>query len=216
MMVEQGHADGFVSGVSKTYAETIRPALQVAGVGPDVTKATGCYMVIKDQRLTFFADATVNIDPDAETVAEIAIATAELASAFDQTPRIALLSFSSFGTTEHPQCQKMAEAAELVRSRRPDLIVDGEMQVDPALDHDLLERLYPFSTLDGPANVLVFPDLASGNIAYKLMNHLGGAQIVGPILLGMGKPINVLQRASDVRSIVNMVALTTLRAQGAF
>jgi malate dehydrogenase (oxaloacetate-decarboxylating)(NADP+) len=216
MMVERGHADGVVAGYSKAYADVIRPALQIAGMREGTERAAGAYMVIRGTKLTFFADTTVNIDPDAATLAEIAILTADLAAALEQTPRIAMLSFANFGTTDHPECRKVAAATALVKERRPDLIVDGEMQVDHALDSGLRERLFPFSDLRGEANVLVFPNLAAGNIAYKLMGQLAGAQIIGPILLGPSKPISVLQRDTDTRSIVNMAALTTLRAQGAW
>jgi malate dehydrogenase (oxaloacetate-decarboxylating)(NADP+) len=214
LMVENGDADGMVSGLTKAYHEIIRPALQFSGTADGVGRAAGCYMIISGHELKFFADATVNIDPNAETLAEIAILTADFAKAMDRDPKIAMLSFSNFGTTHHPQCAAVCKATEIVKSRRPDLMVDGEMQVDVALDPDLARDLYPFSTLQGEANVLVFPDLASGNIAYKLMGRLGGAQIVGPILLGMRRPISVLQRDTDLRSVVNMAALTVVKAQG--
>ncbi len=214
MMVEKGDADGMVSGWNKAYPETIRPALQISGLKEGTTKAVGLYMVIQGRELKFFADTTVNIDPGAETLAEIAIASADFAQSMKRTPHVAMLSFSSFGTTDHPDVTKIREATELVKERRPDIQVDGEMQVDVALDSQLRDRIFPFSSLKGEANVLVFPNLASGNIAYKLMGKLGDAHLIGPILLGLDKPISVLERHCDVRTIVNMTALTTIRAQG--
>ena len=216
MMLENGDADGLVSGWNKAYADTIRPALQTGGLRDGVNRAAGLFMVIRGHDLKFFADTTVNISPSAETLAEIAIAAADFAAAMQTTPKVAMLSFSSFGTTDNPVVRRVREATRLVKELRPDIVIDGEMQVDPALDAELRDRLYPFSTLDGEANVLIFPDLASGNIAYKLMSRLGDASLVGPILLGLNKPVSVLERNCDVRSIVNMTAITTIRAQGAW
>jgi malate dehydrogenase (oxaloacetate-decarboxylating)(NADP+) len=213
MMVEKGMADGLVAGLNKEYRDVIRPALQICGVRPGIHRVAGAYVVIQGNQLRFFADTTVNIDPDAETIAEIAINTADLARSLNCVPRVAMLSFTNFGTTDDPVCRRMRRATAMVKERRPDIMVDGEMQVDAALDPQFLARHYPFSTLKGSANVLVFPDLASGNIAYKLMHQLGGADLVGPILLGLDKPISVLQRDTDLRSIVNMTAITAVQAR---
>ncbi|MCA9566029.1 MAG: NADP-dependent malic enzyme, partial [Myxococcales bacterium] len=202
MMVQMGYADGFVGGINKAYAEIIRPALEICGTRKGVKRASGAYMVIRGHDLKFFSDTTVNIDPDAETLAEIAITTADLARSFIEQPRVAMLSFSNFGTTRHPSCRRVADAVRLVKERRPDIHIEGEMQVDIALNADLRSGLYPFAELEGEANVLIFPDLSAGNIAYKLMGRVGGADLIGPILLGIDKPINVLERDTGLQSIV--------------
>jgi malate dehydrogenase (oxaloacetate-decarboxylating)(NADP+) len=160
------------------------------------------------------ADPTVNIQPNAECLAQIAVSTAEACKWFDIEPRIAMLSYSNFGSAESEDTRRVAQAVQLVKRRQPGLVIDGEMQVDTALDAALREEFFPFTALSDNANVLIFPDLASGNVAYKLMGKLGGAELVGPILLGMRKPVNVLQRGCDVNTIVNMAALTAVRAQG--
>ncbi len=214
MMVEMGDADGCVDGLAKHYPEVVRPALQIVGKREGVDFVSGVYVVILKDRVKFFADTTVNIHPTAECLAQIAVSTAEACKWFDIEPRIALLSYSNFGSSENDDTRRVAEAVQLVKRRQPGLIVDGEMQVDTALDASLRKEFFPFSELKDDANVLIFPDLAAGNVAYKLMGQLGGAELVGPILLGMRKPVNVLQRGSDVNAIVNMAALTVVRAQG--
>jgi malate dehydrogenase (oxaloacetate-decarboxylating)(NADP+) len=161
-----------------------------------------------------FADTTINISPNAEHLAEIAIVTADSVRMLGVTPRLALLSFSSFGSSNHPQAAKVASAAAIVKQRRPDLEADGEIQADVALDPDLIRELYPFCRLTREANTLIFPDLGSANIAYKLMDRIGSATIVGPILLGLSKPVGVLQRSCSVESVVNNTAVVCVKAQG--
>ncbi|MSP63096.1 MAG: NADP-dependent malic enzyme [Myxococcales bacterium] len=215
MMVQLGDAEGLVSGLTMSYSETVRPALEIVGRAPGVEHVTGMYMmVLKGGDVVFFADATVNIEPDAETLAEIAIQVADAVQEFDIHPRVAMISFSNFGSSLHHQSAKVARAVELVHKRRPDIEIDGELQADTAVQFDQLKDLFPFSHLTDAANVLIFPDLGSGNVAYKLMSTLGGATAVGPILLGMGRPITVLPRNAAVSSIVQMTAYTVCRAQG--
>jgi malate dehydrogenase (oxaloacetate-decarboxylating)(NADP+) len=213
MMVNQGDADGVVTGVSMAYPETIRPALEIIGVRPGVKKASGMYMMVYKHDVKFFADATVNIDPDAETLAETAILCADAVRDFDITPHVALLSFSNFGGARHPESERAAKAVELVRQRRPDIEIDGEMQADVALDYKYLKENYPFCRLTDEANVLVFPSLSAGNVAYKIMGRWAGAEPVGPILLGVRKPVAVLPRNSSVPAIVNMTAFTVMKAR---
>ena len=211
MMVWRGDADGLVGGLNAPYPETIRPALQIVGIRPDVRRATGMYMMLMKNDVKFFADATVNIEPDAETLADIAIQVADAARAFEITPRIAMISFSNFGSAPHPESQKVAAAVELVRKRRPDLEIDGEVQADIAVDPETIRELFPFSRLTDAANVLIFPSLSAGNAAYKVLAALGGATAVGPILLGLNKPVTVLPRDANVDTIVNMTAYTVAR-----
>ena len=213
MMVHKGDADGLVSGLNKHYPETIRPALQVVKIKPNLKKVSGLYMMIFKDDIMFFADATVNIEPTAEDLAEIAINTAETAQRFGIEPRVAMLSFSNFGSTRHPLAEKVKRAVEIVKEKKPELIIDGEMQADTAVVPEILKSTYPFSKLQEKANVLIFPDLQSGNIAYKLMERLGGAKAVGPILMGMNKPIHVLQRGASVDDIVNLTAIAVVDAQ---
>jgi malate dehydrogenase (oxaloacetate-decarboxylating)(NADP+) len=163
--------------------------------------------------VVFCADTTVNIDPTAEQLALIAYSAARITRTFGIEPRIAMLSFSNFGSVRHPDAEKVAEAARLLRQRDPSLMVDGEMQADTALDPELLARDYPFAAFKGRANVLIFPNLSAGNIAYKLLNHLGGATAIGPILVGMNRPVHVLERGADVEEIVNMAAVAVVDAQ---
>lgn len=210
MMVEMGHADGLLSGVAQSYPDTLRPAMQTIGVKPG-SRLAGIYMMIFKKRVLWFADTTVNIQPNAEELADIAIQTAELAKSFmTEEPRVAMLSFSNFGSNSHPQAVLSREAAEIVRKRRPDLIIDGEMQADTALRPEISKESFPFNQVPGNANVLIFPDLQSGNIAYKLMARLGSAEAIGPILVGMNKPVFVLQQNSDVNDVVNMAAITAM------
>jgi len=212
MMVRHGDAAGLVAGLTASYPDTIRPALQILGIRPDVRRATGMYMMLLKNDVKFFADATVNIDPDAETLADIAIQVAEAVRGFEITPRIAMISFSNFGSAPHPESQRVAAAVEIVRKRRPDLEIDGEVQADIAVDTENLRELFPFSRLTEAANVLVFPSLAAGNAAYKVLAALGGATAIGPILLGVKKPVAVLPRDANVDTIVNMTAYTVARA----
>jgi malate dehydrogenase (oxaloacetate-decarboxylating)(NADP+) len=212
MMVQTGDADAYVSGLTHNYPEIIRPALQIVGTAPGVFKAAGMYIMLARDKVYFFSDATVNIDPSAEDLAEIACLAADAACRFDVQPRIAMLSVSNFGSTRHPFAEKVRRAVEIVRERRPDLAVDGEMMADTAVVPEIMENLYPFSQVRD-ANVLIFPNLESANVAYKLLQRLGDAEAIGPVLLGMGKAVHVLQRGDEVRDIVNIAALAVVDAQ---
>jgi malate dehydrogenase (oxaloacetate-decarboxylating)(NADP+) len=214
MMVRMGDADAIVSGVTQNYPDTIRPALQVIGVREGIHKVSGLYIIItRKGDLYFLADATVNINPTAEDLAEIALCAAQEARRFDIEPRVAMLSFSSFGSTKHPLCDKMRRAAELARYADPTLIVDGEIQGNIAVSARKMEAAFPFSPLQGGANVLIFPDLEASNIACKLLASIGGAEAVGPILMGMAKPVHLLQRGVEVEDIVNMTTIAVVDAQ---
>jgi len=213
MMVHDGDADGLVSGLTKHYPETIRPALEIIKMKPEFTKVCGLYMMIFKDNVMFFADTTVNIEPSAETLAEIAINTSETVKRFGIEPKVAMLSFSNFGSTEHPLTLKVKRAVAIVKEKRPDLTIDGEMQANTAVSPGILKDTYPFSKLKEKANVLIFPDLNSGNIAYKLMENLGGATAVGPILMGLNKSVHVLQRGDSVDQIVNLTSLAVVDAQ---
>ncbi|NOZ05568.1 MAG: NADP-dependent malic enzyme [Chloroflexi bacterium] len=210
LMVYQGDADAFVSGLTYNYPDVLRPALQVVHTRKGVSKVAGVYILLANDRVYFFTDTTVNIDPTSNELAEIAILAADFAREFNIRPRIAMLSFSNFGSVRHPLTLKVKEAVEIVRQRRPDLLIDGEMQADTAVSPDAVD--YPFSQVKD-ANVLVFPNLESANIAYKLVHHLGGAVTIGPILLGVGKPVHVLQTGDEVRDIVRMTAVAVMDAQ---
>jgi malate dehydrogenase (oxaloacetate-decarboxylating)(NADP+) len=214
MMVRMGDADGLISGLTSHYPDTIRPALQIIRMDERFTRVSGLYIMITKKGTFFFADTTVNIDPTPEELAEIAIASAETARRFNIEPVVALLSFSNFGSTENPYSLKVKKAVEIIRQKAPDLIVDGEMQADTAVVPDIVDEMYPFSTLKGkgPANVLIFPDLNSANIAYKLVYRIGGADVIGPILMGMKKPVHVLQTGAEVSEIVNMAAIAVAEA----
>ncbi len=213
MMVHLGDADAMVAGVTQNYPETIRPALQVVRTRSDVRRVAGVYLMVFENEIKFFADATVNIDPDAEELADIAIQAAEVARRFDVEPRVALLSFSNFGNAPHPRSNKVRDAVRILRRRVPDLIVDGEMQADTAVVEEILLQDYPFSRLDRAANVLVFPSLEAGNVAYKLLQRLGGAEAIGPLVTGLRRPVHVLQRNSSVEEIVDVVAIAVVESQ---
>ena len=213
MMVHTGDADGLVSGLTQHYPETIRPALQVIRPREGLTTVAGLYMLVFKNDVRFITDATVNFDPTAEQLADIAILAAEKVRSFDIEPRIAMLSFSNFGSTQHPLAQKMARAAELVKKRMPELMVDGEIMADTAVVPEIVESLYPFSTLKKGANLLVCPNLESANIATKLLARLGGAESYGPILLGMRKPVYMLIPGNEVADIVNLAAMAVRDAQ---
>jgi malate dehydrogenase (oxaloacetate-decarboxylating)(NADP+) len=213
MMLHQGDADALVSGVTQHFADTIRPALQIVRVREGLHKVSGCYgMITRKGDIYFLADTSVNIDPTAEDLVEIALCTAQTARRFDVEPRVAMLSFSSFGSARHPQCDKVRRAVELLHRADPTLMVDGEVMADDAVSADL-EQHYPFSQLKGGANVLIFPDLNSANIAYKLLSKIGGGEILGPILMGMGKPVHLLARGAQVEEIVNAAAIAVVDAQ---
>jgi malate dehydrogenase (oxaloacetate-decarboxylating)(NADP+) len=213
MMLSQGEADGLVAGFKQPYPETLRPALQIFGLRPGVTVATGMYMMTLKDRVAFFADATINIDPDEEALADIAVQVTDAVKALGITPRAAMISFSNFGSVKHPDVARVRRALERVRQARPELEIDGEMQADLALNPEVRQHIYPFCQLTGAANTLIFASLEAGNAAYKVLEHLGGARPVGPMILGLGKPVTVLQPTSTVRDIVNMTAYTVLVAQ---
>jgi malate dehydrogenase (oxaloacetate-decarboxylating)(NADP+) len=213
MMVLKGDADTLLSGINHHYPETIRPALEVIGKHEKLSKVHGMYMMVTKKEATFFADTTVAIEPTAEELAETAILTAQKARQFDFVPKVAMLSFSNFGSASHPLTTKVKEATKLVKAYDPELVVEGEMQANVALDPELVEKQYPFSQLKGDANVFIFPDLQSGNIAYKLLHKLGGAEQIGPILMGMKKPVHILQRGDAVADIINMAAVAVVDAQ---
>ncbi len=211
MLVKMGRADAFLSGLTYDYPDVIRPALQIHHTLPGIRRAAGLYLVIVEDRVFLFTDATVNIEPTAEELAEIAILAADFARQLELTPRVALLSFSNFGSTRHPAAEKVAAAVRILHERAPDLQADGEMQADTAVVPDIIARRYPFSQVRD-ANVLVFPSLDAANVAYKLLARLGGAQTIGPILLGIGAPVHVLQRGDDVGEIVNIAAVAVVDA----
>jgi malate dehydrogenase (oxaloacetate-decarboxylating)(NADP+) len=212
-MVANGDADALVSGVNLHYPETIRPALEVIGAHAKAGIVSGLYMLVFEHHVAILGDTTVNIDPTAENLAQIGYAAARIARTLGLEPRIAMLSFSNFGSVRHPEAEKVARAVTLLRERDPSLVVEGEMQADTAVSPAILRRDYPFSALKEKANVLIFPNLSAGNIAYKLLNHLGGATAIGPILVGMRRPVHVLERGADVQDIVNMSAVAVVDAQ---
>jgi malate dehydrogenase (oxaloacetate-decarboxylating)(NADP+) len=211
MMVKMGDAEAFVSGLTYDYPEVIRPALEIHHTASGARRAAGVYIMIVNDRTYLFTDATVNIDPSAEDLAEIACLAAEFACQLGLEPRVALLSFSNFGSAPHPLSDKIRKAVALIKSSHPDLVVDGEMQADTAVVPEIIEERYPFSQVKD-ANVLVFPSLEAANIAYKLLARLGNAQAIGPILLGVGAPMHVLQMGDEVRDIVNIAAVAVMDA----
>jgi malate dehydrogenase (oxaloacetate-decarboxylating)(NADP+) len=213
MMVEAGDADGLISGLTQSYPDTIRPALQIIDTRPGVKRVSGAHILILGDRLFFVADTTVNIDPNPEELAEIALLTVEFARRFGIVPRVAMLSFSNFGSNKHPAAVKVRRAVEIVRRQDPELEIDGEMQADTAVLGSILQASYPWSHLKEPANVLIFPELQSANIAYKLLWRLADCEVIGPILLGMGKPVHVLQPGLEVADIVNLAAICVIDAQ---
>ena len=194
------------------YSDAIRPALEVIGAQEGRRHVSGIYMLVLAQQTLFFADCTVNIDPDADRLAEIASATAEFVGRLGIEPRVAMLSFSNFGSVRHPAASKVQQAVALLHAREPNLQVDGEMQADTAVVERILTKTYPFSKLRGPANVLIFPNLDAANISYKLLDRVGGAQAIGPILVGMAQAVHVLQRGSEVNDIVNMAVIAAVDA----
>lgn len=211
MAVKMGDAHGMVSGATNNYANCVRPILQIIGTGRGAV-ACGLNMVLFEEKILFFADTTVNINPTAEQLASIAIYVSKVAQYFKIEPRIAMLSFTNF-TGEYESPKKMQRAADIVREKHPELIVDGEMQADTAVSPDIMKRIFPFSSIKTGANILIFPNLDSGNIAYKLVQQLSGGEVLGPFLLGTKKPANVLQRTCTVNDIINTIVLTSLEAQ---
>ncbi|GAB3933252.1 NADP-dependent malic enzyme [Mucilaginibacter myungsuensis] len=213
-MVEFGHADALISGLTKNYVTTVKPALQIIGTEPGVRKVAGMYIMITPKGPVFFGDTTVNVDPSAQDLVDITVLIERSVKQLIDQPRVALLSYSNFGSNEGIVPEKTREAVRILHQEYPDMIVDGEMQANFAINPKLLEGNFPFSTLTGkPANTLIFPNLESGNIAYKLLQELGGAEAVGPVLLGMNKPVHVLQLGSSVREIVNMITIAVVDAQ---
>jgi malate dehydrogenase (oxaloacetate-decarboxylating)(NADP+) len=214
MMVETGEADGMISGLTKNYADTIRPALQVIGTEEGVQKIAGMYLLLTKRGPLFLADTTVNFNPSAAELADITLLVAKEVRNFNLTPRIAMLSYSNFGSSNSPEAKLVADARKIVKERNPSLIVDGEMQASVAFNKEILRDNYPFSELvDQDVNTLIFPNLAAGNVAYNLLKEVGGADAIGPILLGLKKPVHVLQLGSSVRSIYNMTLVAVIDAQ---
>jgi malate dehydrogenase (oxaloacetate-decarboxylating)(NADP+) len=213
-MVEMGDADAMLTGLMHHYPSALRPPLQVVGTAEGVQHAAGVYMLTFKNRVVFCADTTVNQDPDAEVLAEVARQTAKLSERFNIDPRVAMLSYSDFGSVRNEGTAKVQESAQRLRAD-PDIgfPVDGEMQADTAVVEEMLTDTYEFSELDEPANVLVFPNLEAGNIAYKLLQRLGGAEAIGPMLVGMDEPVHVLQRGDEVKDIVNLAGVAVVDAQ---
>jgi len=214
MMVETGEADAMISGLSKNYPDTVRPALQIIGLEEGVRKVAGMYIIMTRKGPLFLADTTVNFNPTAEELAEIALLVAKEVRTFGITPCVAMLSYSNFGSSNSTEARMVARATEIVKQKDPSLIIDGELQANVAFNKEILKDNYPFSELaDCDVNVLIFPNLAAGNIAYNLLQEVGGAEAVGPILLGLKKPVHILQLGSKVRSIYNMVIIAVIDAQ---
>ncbi len=214
MMVETGVADCMISGLSRNYPDTIRPALQIIGTDPSVKKIAGMYLLFTKRGPLFLADTTVNFNPSAEELAEITLMVAKEVRQFNLVPKIAMLSYSNFGSSDSPEARLVQKAHDIVKAKEPNLICDGEMQGILAFNKDILKENYPFSELiNGEVNTLIFPNLAAGNIAYNLLQEVGGADSIGPILLGLNKPVHVLQLGSSIRSIFNMVVIAVVDAQ---
>ena len=214
MMVETGAADAMISGLTRKYGDPIRPALQIIGVQEGVNRVAGMYIMNTKQGPFFFADCTMNVNPSVQDIVDITVLTANSVKQFNITPRIALLSYSNFGSAEGEVPNKMRDAIELLHKNYPGMIVDGEVQANFALNNELLKEQFPFSDLvDKKVNTLIFPNLASGNIAYKLIQEMAGAEAIGPVLIGMKKPVHILQLGSSVREIVNMVTIAVVDAQ---
>jgi malate dehydrogenase (oxaloacetate-decarboxylating)(NADP+) len=211
-MVKMGDADSLISGLTTRYPDTIRPALECIGMKEGLKVVSGLYIVITKNNVYFFADTTVNVNPSPNVLAQIAISAADTVKEFDIVPKIAMLSFSNFGSAKYPESFKVKQAVEILKELRPDLIVDGEMQADTAVVPEIVEKDFPFSNVKGGANVLIFPDLNSGNIAYKLMARIGQATVIGPVLMGMQRPVHVLQRGATVDDIINMTAIASVEA----
>jgi malate dehydrogenase (oxaloacetate-decarboxylating)(NADP+) len=214
MMVETGEADAMISGLTKNYPDTIRPAIEIIGTEEGVKKIAGMYLMLTKKGPLFLADTTVNFNPTAEELADITLLAAKEVRHFNLVPRIAMLSYSNFGTSNSPEARLVARATEIVKEKDPELIVDGEMQASIALNNEILRDNYPFSALvDQEVNTLIFPNLAAGNIAYNILKELGAADAIGPILLGMKKPVHILQLGSSVRNIYNMALVAVIDAQ---
>jgi malate dehydrogenase (oxaloacetate-decarboxylating)(NADP+) len=214
MMVENGLGDAMISGLTRKYAQPIRPALEIISTLPGVSKVAGLYIMVTKRGPYFFADTTMNADPTAEELVDIAVLTANTVKQYNIVPRMAMLSYSNFGSADGAVPKKVAKAVSILHSNYPGLVVDGDLQANFATNNNLLKEQFPFSTLiDKDVNTFVFPNLAAGNIAYKLMQELGGAEAIGPVLMGLNKPVHVLQLGSSVREIVNMITLAVVDAQ---
>jgi malate dehydrogenase (oxaloacetate-decarboxylating)(NADP+) len=213
IMVDRGDADGMVTGLRLNYPETVRPVLEIFGLSPGAKVAVGMYMMVLQNAVKFFGDTVFNIFPDAETLADITVQMADAVQGFGITPRVAMISYSNFGSVRHPDVTRIHKTIELVRARRPQLEIDGEMQPEMALDGDARQKAFSFSRLTKSANTLVFSSLASGNAAYQIAKTLGNASAVGPIVLGVGKPVAAMQNAATVEEIVNMTSHVVLQAQ---
>ena len=212
MMVAMGDADGVIAGIEHTFSDVVRSALQIIGMKPGVSRVAAAHMMVLADRLLVFADTSLNIEPTADDLKEIALLAARTARRFDIEPRVAMLSFANFGAVRHPLTQKVARAVKLIRQELPDLAIDGEMQADTALVPELARRNFPDSAIAGDATVLVFPDLGSANVAFKLLHVLGEVNAIGPILMGMARPVNVLDYSVSVETIVHMAAVTAVQA----
>ncbi|MEP6675392.1 MAG: NADP-dependent malic enzyme [Ferruginibacter sp.] len=214
MMVESGEADALISGLSKNYPDTIRPAIQIIGTEDGVKNIAGMYILVTKKGPLFLADTTVNFNPTAEELADITLLVAREVQQFNIQPRIAMLSYSNFGSSKSPEAELVAKARKIVKQKNPSLVVDGEIQANIAFNKEILKESYPFSDLNqGDVNTLIFPNLAAGNVAYGLLQEVGGADAIGPVLLGLKKPVHVLQLGSSVRSIINMVIIAVIDAQ---
>jgi malate dehydrogenase (oxaloacetate-decarboxylating)(NADP+) len=213
MMVHLGHADGMISGYTVHYPDTIKPALEIIGRDTRFSRVAGLYIMAMKKQTYFLADATVNIDPTPEELADITLMASEFVTNFEVTPRVAMLAYSNFGSSPGPIPDKVTKALKIVRSRNPELMVDGEMQADTAVVPEIIDNVFPFSTLKGGANTLIFPELNSGNIAYKLLARIGGGTPIGPVLLGLSHSVHVLQRGAEVKEILDMVAIAVVDAQ---
>jgi malate dehydrogenase (oxaloacetate-decarboxylating)(NADP+) len=214
MMVENGMADAMISGLTRKYGQPIKPALEIINTLPGVSKVAGLYIMVTKRGPYFFADTTMNADPSAEELVDIAVLTANTVKQYNISPRIAMLSYSNFGSAQGDVPNKVAKAVSILHTNYPGLVVDGDIQANFAINNNLLKEQFPFSTLiDKDVNTFIFPNLASGNIAYKLMQELGGAEAIGPVLMGLNKPVHVLQLGSSVREIVNMITIAVVDAQ---
>ncbi|MAT40298.1 MAG: NADP-dependent malic enzyme [Ectothiorhodospiraceae bacterium] len=213
MMVHMGDADGMISGYTAAYPETIRPALEIIGKDPQYKRVSALYILSFGNKSFFLTDTAVNINPDPETLSDIALQAANFVTYFDIKPRVAMLSYSNFGSAKGDSPSKMIKATEIVRNKMPSLMIDGEMQADTAVVPEIIDEAFPFSTLQGQANILIFPDLDAANIAYKLLVRLGHAKAIGPVLLGLQKPVHILQRGCEVNEILDMVAIAVVDAQ---
>jgi malate dehydrogenase (oxaloacetate-decarboxylating)(NADP+) len=201
-----------ISGLTTHYPDTVRPALEIIGKDPKYNKVSGLYIVSTKKNTYFLSDTTINLEPDAETLADIALQAADFVTNFDLEPQVAMLSYSNFGSAEGKSPEKIRKALQIIREKAPKLIIDGEMQADTAVEKSILTKDFPFSVLKDEANTLIFPDLNSGNIAYKLLARIGGANVIGPVLQGLEKSVHILQRGSDVNQILDMVAIAVVDA----